>query len=63
MDLAPLPAFRHLSSEEYRAKIAELLQEIEEEGAQKRGDNPVAGVEKILSLNPFEPPTRRPKRS
>jgi hypothetical protein len=60
---APLPAFRHLTAEEYRDKIAELLVEIQKEGEQARGGNPVAGVEKILSQNPFEPPTRRTKRS
>jgi hypothetical protein len=42
---------------------AELLVEIQEEGERARGGNPVAGVEKILSQNPFEPPTRRTKRS
>jgi REP element-mobilizing transposase RayT len=33
--LAPLPAFRHLTSEEYQAKVAELIHEIEEEGKTK----------------------------
>ncbi len=63
IDLAPLPAFRHLEPETYREKIAELIVEIQEEGKAKHGGNPVAGVEKILSLNPQEPPTRIPKTS
>ncbi len=61
---AQLPAFQHLSQEAYQDKIAELIREIEEEGERKRGDdNPVAGAEKILSQNPYEPPTRKTKRS
>ena len=60
---AQLPSLRHLTPEEYRDKVAELIQEIEEEGKQKRDGNPVAGVEKILSQDPFEPPTRQTKRS
>ena len=63
VDLAQLPAFRHLSPEEYQNRVAMLLREIEEESERKRDGNPVAGVEKILSQNPFEPPTRRTKRS
>ena len=54
---------RHLSSAEYRNKVAELVREIEEEGERKRDGNPVAGVEKILGQNPYEPPTRKTKRS
>lgn len=34
-----------------------------DEGRAKRDDNPVASVEKILSLGPYEPPSRRPKSS
>ncbi|MEM7352938.1 MAG: transposase [Acidobacteriota bacterium] len=60
---AQLPAFRHLEPEEYRSKIAELIREIEQEGEAARDGNPVAGVEKILSQNPYEPPTRQTKRS
>lgn len=58
-----LPAFRHLSSEEYQARVAQLIREIEEEGEKRRDGNPVAGTEKILSQDPYEPPTRRTKRS
>ncbi len=60
---AQLPAFRHLSPEEYQDRIAGLIQEIEEEGERKRDGNSVAGVEKVLGLNPLEPPTRQTKRS
>jgi hypothetical protein len=60
---APLPAFRDLPSEEYQNKIAELIVEIQQEGEIKRHGNPVAGREKILRQNPYEPPTRRTKRS
>ncbi len=60
---AQLPAFRDLSPDEYQSKVAELILEIEDEGERKRCGDSVAGVEKILSQNPFEPPTRRTKRS
>ncbi len=61
LSFAPLPTFRHLSPEEYRARVAQLIREIEEEGREARDGNPVAGVEKILAQNPYEPPTRKPK--
>ncbi len=60
---APLPAFRHLSPEEYQDRVAELILEIKEEGEAQRAGNPVAGVEKFLGQNPHEPPTRRTSRS
>ncbi len=60
---APLPALRHLTPEEYRNKVSKLIREIEDEGERKRDGNPVAGVEKILSQDPFEPPTTATKRS
>ena len=60
---APLPAFRNLTPEEYQDKVAGLIREIEEEGKERRGGNEVAGALKILSQNPYEPPTRRTKRS
>jgi hypothetical protein len=58
-----LPAFRHLTPEQYQDRVAELIHEIEEEGKEQRNGDGVAGVEKILSQNPYEPPTRRTKRS
>ncbi len=60
---AQLPAFRDLTPEEYQDRVAELILEIEEDGERKRCGDSVAGVEKILSQNPFEPPTRKTKRS
>lgn len=60
---AQLPGFRELSEEEYRERVADLVREIEEEGVRSRDGDPVAGVAKILSQNPFAPPTRTPKRS
>ncbi len=63
LSFAPLPAFRHLTPEEYRARVTELIREIEEEGREARDGNPVAGVERILAQNPYEPPTRKPKHS
>ncbi|MCP3962172.1 MAG: hypothetical protein GY719_30385 [bacterium] len=60
---AQLPAFRHLSPEDYRQDVAELIWEIERENEKRRDGKPVAGVEKILKQNPYEPPTRRTKRS
>ena len=43
--------------------MAELIREIEEESEERRGDNEVAGVERILSQAPYEPPTRKTKKS
>ena len=63
IQLAQLPSLRHLSPKEYQDRVAGLIREIEDEGERKRNGNPVAGVEKILSLNPLEPPTRVTKRS
>ncbi len=60
---SPLPAFRHLSPEQYQDRVAGLIREVEEEGKRQRDGNPVAGTEKILSQNPYEPPTRKTKRS
>ena len=60
---APLPAFRGLSHEEYQAKVDGLVREIEQQYAEARDGNPVAGVKKILSQDPFRAPTRVTKRS
>jgi hypothetical protein len=60
---AQLPAFRGLSAEEYQDRVAELIREIEEEGAAARQGRPVAGREAILNQNPYEPPTLRTNRS
>ncbi len=58
-----LPAYRHLALDEYQDRIAELIGEIEAEGEKKRDGGTVAGVERILSQNPLEPPTRVTQRS
>ena len=60
---APLPAFRGLVQEEYQAKVADLVREIEEEGVKKRDGDSVAGQRKILMQNPYVPPTKTTKRS
>ena len=58
---APLPAFRHLSPEEYQDRVAELVRKIEDDGSRARGENIVAGVEKIVGQDPYKAPTRRTK--
>ncbi len=63
IELAQLPAFRHLSPEAYQDKVSQLIIEIQDRYRAERDGNPVAGVEKILSLDPYEPPTRHPKSS
>ena len=63
MGLEPLPCFRHLSSAEYRERVADLVEEIEEEGELARGGREVLGVEAILSQDPLRRPSRPAKRS
>ncbi len=60
---AQLPTFRHLSPEQYQDRVAALIGEIEDEAETKRAGDSVAGVERILSQNPLEPPIRVTKRS
>jgi REP element-mobilizing transposase RayT len=60
---SPLPAFRDLSPEEYQDRVAQLVLEIEERERAKRGENPVAGVEKVLRQDPYKVPTRETKRA
>ncbi len=55
IELKRLPAFQDDSPEEYRAMIAELLWEIEEEEAAERGGRKVLGVEKVLAQDPCQP--------
>jgi hypothetical protein len=54
IELKPLPAFKDDSPEEYRAMIAAILLEIEEEAAVERKGRPVLGVEKVLAQDPCE---------
>ncbi len=56
-----MPVFAELSPEDYQAMIAEVLSEIEEEAAAKRGDRPVMGVEKILSEDARQRPLKTKK--
>ena len=62
---APLPAYRHLPEEEYQAKVAGLIRQIEEKYAAKRAkdDDSVAGEQKILIQNPFKAPTQETDNS
>ena len=60
--LKRLPAFADDSEEEYREMIAELIWEIEEEEAAKRGDRGVLGVKKVLAQDPCQP-IGTPKKS
>ncbi len=52
-----------LTPEQYQDVLADLIQEIEGEGERKRDGNSVVGVDKILSQNPLEPPTRLTTRA
>jgi hypothetical protein len=62
VELAPLPGFRHLSAEDYRAKVAGLIEEIEQEAAAVRGDQAVMGVGLLLLQHPHHRP-RSAKKS
>jgi len=60
----PLPCWRHLDPESYRAKIAHLVQEIENKARQEReakGVKPL-GPKAILAQTPFDRP-EAPKKS
>ena len=62
--LSPLPCWEHLSPEDQKKKIAELVREIEEEAAAQRAatGKPVLGRAAILKQHPHERPNR-PKKS
>src|SRR6185436_10505288 len=62
--LSPLPCWKHLDSESYRAKIAHLAQEIENKARQEREAKRVKplGPKAILAQNPFDRP-EAPKKS
>ena len=56
--LAPLPCWKDLPPEEYRARVAELVREIEEETRQRfreQGRSPM-GRKRILRQNPHDKP-------
>jgi putative transposase len=58
--LSPLPCWEHLSPEKQRERVAEVLQEIEEEAAARRkrtGANPL-GRAAVLKQDPLERPKK-----
>ena len=56
----PLPCWAHLTPEQYRAKIAELIAEIEAEAAADRAQTgcPALGVKAILRQKPTDQPVK-----
>ncbi len=63
LTLSPLPGWEHLSPEDQKKKIADLVREIEEEAAAQRGGNgTVLGRAAVLKQHPHERPNR-PKKS
>jgi REP element-mobilizing transposase RayT len=62
--LSPLPCWEHLSPEDQKKKIAELIREIEEEAAAQRevAGKTVLGRAAVLKQHPHERPNR-PKKS
>ena len=58
--LSPLPCWKHLSAEQYRERVADLVEQIECEGRAEReskGLEPL-GVEAILRQNPTTRPNK-----
>ncbi|HEV8581972.1 MAG TPA: hypothetical protein VGX68_23120 [Thermoanaerobaculia bacterium] len=53
--LSPLPCWKDLSDDAYRARVAELVEEIEEEAAVERQQTgrQVLGVKAILAQDPL----------
>jgi REP element-mobilizing transposase RayT len=64
LKLTPLPCWEHLSAEEIRKRIAELVEEVEQEAAAARAERglPVVGAEAVLSQHPHSFPLKT-KRS
>jgi hypothetical protein len=63
VELSPLPCQEHLSPEEYRAWVADLVKGIEEEAAASRGKTgKVLGAAKIYAQDSHHRPDK-PKRS
>jgi hypothetical protein len=54
VELSPLPCWKDLSDEDYRERVADLVEEIEEEAAaeRQRTGKPVLGVAAILAQDP-----------
>jgi hypothetical protein len=62
--LTPLPCWEHLSPEQYRERVAALVEEIESEAKAIRREKglPVLGARAVLQQNPHKEPNRT-KRS
>jgi len=62
--LSPLPCWKHLSPEQYRERVAALVEEIEAEAKAIRREKglPVLGVKAVLQQNPHKEPGKT-KRS
>ena len=56
--LKPLPAFADASPQEYRQMVAELIEEIEAEGKEKRASRAVLGADMIRNQDPLEQPAK-----
>jgi hypothetical protein len=56
--LSPLPCWRHLSEADYRARIAELLDQIEAQAAVSRAGREPTGAAVVLRQDPHDAPTR-----
>ncbi|MEP7009398.1 MAG: hypothetical protein ABJC13_03670 [Acidobacteriota bacterium] len=65
VNLAPLPYWRRLSAEEYRDRIAELVEAIVEKAAARRSETGIEplGRAAILKQYPFSQPTKTKKSS
>ncbi len=65
LHLAPLPCWAHLSAEEYRKRIAEIVEEIEGQAALQRQlrDLPAKGPDAVLAQEPQAAPERLKKSS
>ena len=62
--LSPLPCWKHLNPESYRARIAQLVREIDNAARQEREEKGLKplGPKAILAQNPFDRP-ESPKKS
>ena len=63
IDLQPLPAFQDDSPEEYQAMVAEVLAEIEDEAAARRGGRPVKGAAAVQAQDPCQQLPGKRKKS
>jgi REP element-mobilizing transposase RayT len=64
LELTPLPCWSHLSADEYRARVGELLRDVEEDASRRRRVEglPVLGARRVLDQDPQATPLRT-KRS